>query len=86
MEKLSIRLPADLLARAKKAVKGSNQSLNLFLRDALLEKIALAESRTVFSMEADRRFEQIVAGGETVPWDVVKRRLARRVFRAVKKG
>lgn len=79
MSTTTIRLPDDLKARVASAAERTGKTTHSFILEAIAEKADLEEQRADFDAEADARFANIVATGETIPWADMRRYLEARV-------
>lgn len=78
MSTTTIRLPDDLKARVASAAERSGKTTHSFILEAIAEKADLEDQRANFDAEADARFANIVATGETIPWADMRRYLEAR--------
>jgi len=72
MSTTTIRLPDDLKVRIAEAADRAGTTSHNFILQAIAEKTALEEHRAAFHEEADRRFDEIVATGKTIPWETMR--------------
>lgn len=79
MSTTTIRLPDDLKARIASAAQRAGVSAHNFILQAIAEKADQEELRTEFSTLAEGRYAQIIATGETVPWEEMRRYLRERM-------
>jgi predicted transcriptional regulator len=71
----TIRMSDDLMARIASAAERTGKTTHSFILEAIKEKIELEERREDFDAEADARFANIVASGETIPWSDMRQYL-----------
>lgn len=79
MTTTTIRLPEDLKARVAAAAKRSGTTAHAFILEAIAEKTQQAELRADFDAVAERRYADIVASGQTIPWTEMRKYLEVRV-------
>jgi predicted transcriptional regulator len=79
MSTTTIRLPDDLKARIAAAAERQGVSAHGYILNALAEKMEQEELRADFHAEAQRRYEDLLAGGKTVPWEEVRSYLRDRI-------
>jgi len=72
MSTTTIRLPDDLKARIAVAAKHAGTMPHGFILEAIAEKIEQAERRADFDAVAEGRHADIVASGETIPWQEMR--------------
>jgi len=78
MSTTTIRLPDDLKARVAAAAKRAGTTAHGFILEAIAEKTAQAENRADFTAEAEARYANIIATGETIPWSEMREYLKAR--------
>ena len=69
MSTTTVRLPEELEARIARLAEKAGTTSHGLIVEAISEKAEQLERRSDFHDEAERRFEEILATGETVPWD-----------------
>jgi len=79
MSTTTIRLPNDLKARIASAAERAGVSAHNFILQAIAEKTDQEELRAEFITLAEGRYAQIIATGETVPWEEMRRYLQERI-------
>ena len=79
MPTTTIRLPDDLKTRVARAAERAGMTAHSFILEAIAEKARAQEQRDALHGLADQRYAELVASGETVPWDAMRRYLAARV-------
>ena len=79
MSTTTIRLPDDLKARVASAAQRAGVSSHNFILQAIAEKADQDERRAEFEQLADSRYAQILATGQTVPWEDMRRYLQERL-------
>ncbi|MBU0594489.1 MAG: ribbon-helix-helix domain-containing protein [Gammaproteobacteria bacterium] len=72
MSTTTIRLPDDLKARIAVAAKHAGTAPHGFILEAIAEKTGQAERRADFDAVAEGRYANIVASGETIPWQEMR--------------
>ncbi len=82
MSTTTIRLPEDLKARLSKAAERAGVSAHNFILQAIAEKTDQEERRAEFDALADGRFARLLASGETLAWEDMRRYLLERVATA----
>jgi len=75
MSTTTIRLPAQLKVRVARAAERAGTTAHSFILAAIAEKAELEEKRADFHDEADGRYQGIIASGETIPWNEMRRYL-----------
>ncbi|MES2759713.1 MAG: ribbon-helix-helix protein, CopG family [Pseudomonadota bacterium] len=78
MSTTTIRLPEELKARVASAAERTGKTTHSFILEAIAEKAESEELRASLEEEADARFANIVATGETIPWTDVRQYLTER--------
>ena len=79
MPTTTILLPEELKARIAGAAERAGKTTHSLILEAIAEKVELEERRDDFNTEADARFANIVASGETIPWSDMRQYLEDRV-------
>lgn len=79
MPTTTIRIPEDLKARVAAAAERAGTTAHSFILEAIAEKADQAERRADFHAVADKRYAKLVASGETIPWEKMRRYLESRV-------
>ncbi|MEO8410687.1 MAG: CopG family transcriptional regulator [Propionivibrio sp.] len=79
MSTTTIRLPEDLKARVTVASKRAATTAHAYILEAIAEKAARDERCAEFEAEAEQRYAHIVASGETIPWQEMRRYLEARM-------
>lgn len=69
MSTTTIRLAEELKARVAAAAEKVGVSPHSFILQAITEKTQRAELRRDFEDQAEKRYANIVATGETISWD-----------------
>ncbi len=72
MSTTTIRLSEDLKARVAAAAERAGTTSHSFILDAIAEKAEQEERRSDFNGEAQKRYEQIIASGKTIPWSEMR--------------
>lgn len=72
MSTTAINLPEDLKARVAAAAERAGTTSHDFILDAIAEKVDREEQHGDFNWIAERRYAQIIASGETVPWNEMR--------------
>lgn len=75
----TIRLPADLKARAASAAECAEKTTYSFILEAKSDIAELDAQRAHFDEEADARYARIVESGKTLPWTDVRHYLEDRL-------
>lgn len=73
MSTTTIRLPEELKGRVAAAAERAGSTTHAFILDAIAEKTAREEQRADFAHEAQARYARIVASGETISWQDMRR-------------
>lgn len=68
MSTTTVRLPEDLKARIARLAERTGTTAHGLIVEAIAEKAAQLERRAGFHDDAERRFAEILASGEAVPW------------------
>ena len=79
MSTTTIRLPDELKARVVRAAERAGTTSHSFILDAIAEKATQDEARADFYETAERRYEDFLASGKTIPWAEMQRYLENRV-------
>ncbi|WP_448507428.1 CopG family transcriptional regulator [Immundisolibacter sp.] len=79
MSTTTIRLPDDLKARIAVAAKRAGITPHGFILEAIAQKADQEERRGDFNDVADARYASIVATGQTLSWDEMRRCLEDRL-------
>jgi predicted transcriptional regulator len=79
MTTTTIRLPDELKARVAEAARRAGTTAHAFILEAIAEKTAQQELRADFDALAEERYSGIVASGNTIPWQEMRRYLAARM-------
>ncbi|MBS4095793.1 MAG: DUF1778 domain-containing protein [Sulfuricella sp.] len=79
MSTTTIRLPDDLKVRIAAAAKHAGKTTHGFILEAITEKAEQAERRADFDAVAEGRFADIVATGNTIPWQEMRGYLEARI-------
>ncbi len=72
MSTTAIRLPEDLKARVAAAAERAGTTSHDFILDAIAEKVDREEQHANFNWIAERRYAQIKASGQTIPWNEMR--------------
>ena len=72
MTATTIRLEDDLKARVAAAAARVGKTAHAFILDAIAQTVEQAELDEAFHRVADERWANLLATGETVPWDEAK--------------
>ena len=68
MPTTTIRIPEELKARVAAVAEQAGVTSHSFILQAITEKTQQEELRRNFEEEAEKRYANIVATGETIPW------------------
>lgn len=79
MSTTTIRLPDKLKARVAQAAKRAGTTPHGFILEAIAEKTAQQGRHDDFHDEADRRYANMVASGQTIGWDAMRTYLQQRI-------
>jgi len=79
MSTTTIRLPEDLKARVTSAAQRAGVSAHNFILQAIAEKTDQEERHAEFDELAESRYAQILATGQTVPWEEMRGYLQERM-------
>lgn len=72
MPTTTVRLPDDLKDRIARAAELAGMTSHAFILDAIAERVDAEERRNAFHDTAERRYAEIVASGETIPWSEMR--------------
>jgi predicted transcriptional regulator len=72
MSTTTIRIPDDLKARIVIAAERAGTTTHGFILQAIAEKAEQEEQRGDFHAVAERRYAEILAKGETIPWQEMR--------------
>lgn len=75
MSTTTIRLPEELKQRVRLAAERAGTTTHGFILQAIVEKTERDALRQDFDETANRRYATIVASGETIPWQDMRRYL-----------
>jgi predicted transcriptional regulator len=75
MSTTTIRLPEELKGRIAAAAERAGSTPHAFILEAIAEKTTHEERRADFTQEAEARYARIVATGETISWQEMRRYL-----------
>jgi predicted transcriptional regulator len=78
MSTTTIRLPDELKARIASAAQRAGVSPHNFILQAIAEKTDQEERRAEFDELAESRYARILATGQTIPWEEMRRTLQER--------
>lgn len=78
MSTTTIRLPDGLKQRVAKAAERAGISPHSFILDAVREKTAAEEVRQDFHAVAEKRYNQLLATSESIPWSDMRSYLLQR--------
>ena len=78
MSTTTIRLPEELKTRVAAAAERLGKTPHGFILEAIAEKADQEERRSEFMGLAEKRYEQLVATGKTIPWLEMRRYLEQR--------
>ena len=73
MSTTTVRLPEELKARIARLAEKAGTTSHGLIVEAISEKAEQLERRSDFHDDAERRFEDILATGETVPWNEMRK-------------
>jgi predicted transcriptional regulator len=68
MPTTTIRIPEELKARVAAVAEQAGVTSHSFILQAIAEKTQQEELRRNFEEEAEKRYANIAATGETIPW------------------
>lgn len=69
MPTTTIRIPEELKARVAAVAEQAGVTSHSFILQAIAEKTQQAELRRDFEEEAEKRYANIIATGEIIPWN-----------------
>lgn len=72
MSTTTIRLPDELKARVAAAAEHAGTTAHNFILQAIAEKTEQEEQRHAFNADAEARYANIVATGQTIPWQEMR--------------
>ncbi len=72
MTTTTIRIDDDLKARVAAAAERAGKSSHAFILDTVAEAVERLEKEVEFQNVADERWANLLATGETIPWDQAK--------------
>jgi len=72
MSTTTIRLEEDLKARVAAAAERAGKTAHAFILDAIAQTVEQVEQDDAFHRLADQRWAQLLATGQSVPWDEAK--------------
>lgn len=72
MATTTIRIDDALKARIAAAAERAGKTAHAFILDAIAETVAQDEEDAAFHRAADERWANVLATGQTVPWDDAK--------------
>jgi predicted transcriptional regulator len=75
----TIRLSEELKARIASAAEHAGKTTHSLILEAITEKAEQEELRAGMDAEADARFANIIASGQTMPWGDLRRYLEDRI-------
>lgn len=75
MSTTTIRLPEDLKERLARAASRVGMSPHALILAAIAERVDDEERRNDFHDTAERRYAELVASGETIPWSEMRKYL-----------
>ena len=79
MSTTTIRLPEDLKERLARAAERVGMSPHALILAAIAERVDDEERRNDFQSTAERRYAELVASGETIPWSDMRKYLEDRL-------
>jgi predicted transcriptional regulator len=79
MSTTTIRLPEDLKERLARAADRVGMSSHALILAAIAERVDDEERRNDFHDTAERRYAELVASGETIPWSEMRNYLEDRL-------
>lgn len=74
MSTTTIRLSDELKERVARAAEAAGTTPHNFILEAIADRTKAAERRADFVAEAKQRYEEILAGAPTLPWEEVKKK------------
>lgn len=72
MSTTTVRLPDELKARIARLAERTGTTAHGLIVEAIAEKAEQLERRAGFHDDAERRFAEILATGEAVPWNEMR--------------
>jgi len=72
MATTTIRIDDNLKVRVAAAAERAGKSTHAFILDTMAEAVERLEQETDFHNLADARWADLLATGETIPWDQAK--------------
>lgn len=72
MTTTKIRLPGELKARVAAAAECAGMTVHGFILEAVAEKTRRAELAADLDAEAEQRYAEIEASGQSIPWAEVR--------------
>jgi predicted transcriptional regulator len=78
MSTTTIRLSEDLKSRVTAAAERAGITTHSFILEAIAEKAEQDERRDEFHTEAEARYAEILASGETISWEDMRNYLEAR--------
>lgn len=69
MSTTTVRLPDELKERLARAAERAGTSSHALILEAIAERIDAEERRNALEDVAEARYADILASGETIPWD-----------------
>lgn len=72
MSTTTIRIEDELKLRVASAAQRAGKSAHAFILDAIAQTVEQAELDEAFHRLADTRWSNVLATGETVPWNKAK--------------
>jgi|tagenome__1003787_1003787.scaffolds.fasta_scaffold19676585_1 predicted transcriptional regulator len=72
MTTTTIRIDDELKARVAAAAERAGKTSHAFILDAIAQTVEQSEVDVAFHQVADKRWERILATGQTMPWDDAK--------------
>ena len=79
MPTTTIRLPDDMKDRVARAAERAGMTSHALILDAIAERVDAEERRNEFQDTAEKRYAEIVASGETIPWSEMRTYLEERL-------
>ena len=79
MSTTTIRIEEELKTRIGFAAERAGKTAHAFILDAIAQTVEQAEREADFHQTAERRWEDILAGGKTLSWDETRAYLEARV-------
>jgi len=72
MPTTTIRLPEDLKERIAQAAERAGTTSHAFILEAIAERVNDEERRNDFHDTAERRYDEVVTSGKTIPWSEMR--------------